>query len=271
MNVLIIGAGNMGLTYGQSFIDASVVSRDRLFFLENQALKAELLEKISNNPIHTEASSFVKKMDFIVLAVKPQDFPQLAPALKPFLQSDQLILSIMAGVTIEAIQQALDCKRIVRAMPNLPAQVGQGMTVFTTSTEVNRQQIFWVQNLLNTTGKTLYTPNEAMLDAATAISGSGPAFVFFFMQAMIDTAKSMGFSEAEAQLLVSQTFRGSINLLYRNNYSCEAWIKRVSSRGGTTEAAMAHFESETLSERIQAGLEAALNRAIELSGQGKES
>lgn len=265
MNVLIIGAGNMGLTYGQSFVDASVVSRDKLYFLEKDEAKAIFLDKISNNPLHSEPSVFMKNMDLVVLAVKPQDFSTLAINIKPFLHEEHLILSIMAGVTIDTIQSASGCRRVVRAMPNLPAQIGMGMTVFTTSEEVKRQEIFLVQNLLNTTGKTLYTPNEAMLDAATAVSGSGPAFVFFFMQSMIDAAKYMGFSESEAQLLVSQTFRGSVNLLYRNNFSCEEWIKRVSSKGGTTEAAMEEFASHDLGKNIQNGLEAALKRAIELS------
>lgn len=256
----------MGLTFGQSFIDANVVSRDMLYFLERNEDRAAYLEEITNNPLHTQPSVFVKNMDLIVLAVKPQDFPALAPVLKPFLLPSQLVLSIMAGVPMERIQSALGVGRVIRAMPNLPAQVSQGMTVFTTTAEVEPQEILLVQNLLNTTGKTLYTPNEAMLDAATAVSGSGPAFVFFFMQAMMDAAKEMGFSNSEAQLLVEQTFRGSVNLLFQNHHSCEEWIRRVSSRGGTTEAAMGKFKSLGVSKHIQSGLKAALERAIALSG-----
>lgn len=265
MNVLIIGAGNMGITYGQSFIDANVVSRDHLFFLEKHQGKAPELEAITNNPLHSHPSHFVQRMDLIVLAVKPQDFRVLASALKPFLQPTHLILSIMAGVPIETIQQALGCERVVRAMPNLPAQVGQGMTVFATSEAVDRAQIFQVQNLLNTTGKTLYTPREELLNAATAISGSGPAFVFYYMKAMMETAKQMGFTESESKLLVEQTFRGSVDLLFQHHHSCSEWIRRVSSRGGTTEAAISTFDHIHLDQAIAKGLQAALNRAIELS------
>ncbi|MEL6676829.1 MAG: pyrroline-5-carboxylate reductase [Bacteroidota bacterium] len=265
MRVLIVGAGNMGQTYSQSFFDANVVSRSNLFFLEKRTDRSDLLEKWSEHPIQTAPGDFIKEMDLVILAVKPQDFGSLADQLRPFLRSDQLIISIMAGITVPRLVKALDVSKVVRAMPNLPAQVGLGMTVFTTSPEVSRLEIFTVQNLLNTTGKTLYVEAEDLLDAATAISGSGPAFVFYVMNAMMIRARDMGFSEAEAKLLVHQTFRGSINLLNRNSLGCEEWIARVSSKGGTTEAAINFFDEKALTSLIGQGLEVAKNRARELS------
>lgn len=265
MKVLIIGAGNMGMTYGQSFLNASILNKEDLYVLEKNKAKQEVVETISAHPVHTEAGEFVKDMDLIVLSVKPQDFASLAQSIRPHLRDDHLIMSIMAGITSTSIQQHLGAKKIVRAMPNLPSQVGLGMTVFTTSLDVTRLEIFTVQNLLNTTGKTMYVENEALIDSATAISGSGPAYVFYFMDSMIDTACKMGFSDAEAQLLVKQTFLGSINLLNKNSLSCKDWIAKVSSRGGTTEAAVSRFNQENLNLHIQSGLEAAEQRAQELS------
>ncbi|MEM9991063.1 MAG: pyrroline-5-carboxylate reductase dimerization domain-containing protein [Bacteroidota bacterium] len=137
-------------------------------------------------------------------------------------------------------------------------------TAYTSSDEVTRIELVMVQNLLNTTGKAVYVENEAFIDAATAISGSGPAYVWFFMDAMMSAARGMGFSASESELLVSQTFRGAVELYSKTDYSCEEWIKRVSSRGGTTEAAMKTYQSNAIHEDIVAGAKAALNRAIEL-------
>ncbi|MDX2246040.1 MAG: pyrroline-5-carboxylate reductase [Bacteroidia bacterium] len=265
MKVLIIGAGNMGTTYAQSFITGSVVRPEDMFFLEKGTGKAAELRLLSSNPLQTVPGEFVREMDLIILSVKPQDFAELARTLTPFLRKDQLILSIMAGITVKSIFDRMKVEKIVRAMPNLPAQVGQGMTVFTTSKKVSKVEIFAIQNLLNTTGKTLYTPHEPMLDAATAVSGSGPAFVYYFMNAMMDGARQMGFSDSEAQLLVTQTFLGAINLLNRNSLNCQEWIEKVSSKGGTTEAAMRYFSEVELNARITHGLEEARKRAEALS------
>lgn len=255
----------MGRTYAESFINARIVSRKNLFFLERIPDKAKDLSHLSHNPLHTEPSSFIRKLDLIVLSVKPQDFPDLSNKLMLYLRKDQVVLSIMAGVTVESIQRELGVKKVVRAMPNLPARLGLGMSVFTASKEVNREEILNVQNLLNTTGKTLYTSEENMIDAATAISGSGPAYVFYFMDAMIEVAQNLGFTEAQADLLVKQTFLGSINLLNRNDLSCKEWISKVASRGGTTEAALKSFDKGGFFSHLTGGLNAAHNRATELS------
>jgi len=265
MKVMIIGAGNMGLTFGQSFINASVIHREDLYFMDRNESKTEAIRSLSVHPLSTEPSVIVAEMDLVILAVKPQDFANLAEPLRPYLHRDQLVVSIMAGLSVERIAQRLRVPKVVRAMPNLPAQVGQGMTVFTTSEAVTRIESYTVQNLLNTTGKTLFTEDEALIDSATAISGSGPAFVFYYMSAMMETARLMGFNQAEAQLLVRQTFMGALHLLNRDQLTCEDWIQRVSSRGGTTEAAIKRFDADELRQHIQRGLEAARLRAIELS------
>jgi len=149
-------------------------------------------------------------------------------------------------------------------MPNLPAKIGMGMTVFTSTDEVTRIELVMVQNLINTTGKSVYVEKESAIDAATAISGSGPAYVWYFMNSMMDAAQNMGFSTSEAELLVSQTFKGAIDLFNKTNFSCEEWIQKVCSKGGTTEAAMKCYSEEILNKKIINGANAALNRAVEL-------
>jgi pyrroline-5-carboxylate reductase len=163
------------------------------------------------------------------------------------------------------ISNALGTAKIIRAMPNLPAQIGTGMTVFTSSEEVTRIELVMVQNLLNSTGKAIYVENEDAIDAATAISGSGPAYVFYFMQSLIESAKDMGFSQAQAELLTYQTFKGAVDLFNKYDFTCEEWIAKVSSRGGTTEAAFNKFNENHLKKDFQSGVNMALTRAKELS------
>ncbi len=267
MNILIIGGGNMGATYAQSFLRSHVTRLEGMRILEKNAEKAAQLSTRNIGTVGADAAEMVPESDLIVLAVKPQDASQLFAAIREHVNEQQVFVSIMAGVTLETITGGLGISKVVRAMPNLPAQVGEGMTVYTSTAEVTRLELVMVQNLLSTTGKHIYVDKEEMLDAATAISGSGPAYVFYFMRAMMAEAKALGFSNSEAELLVLQTFAGGINLYQANDASCEEWIARVSSRGGTTEAAMSCFSEEQLHDKIGAGLRAAFDRAVAL-GKG---
>lgn len=264
MKILVIGGGNMGLTYAQSFLRAHVAQASDMMILEKSPEKAAELATRQVGRIYGEPGECLQQADLIVLAVKPQDTSALFESLRPLADPQQVYLSIMAGIRMETIQQALGVTKVIRAMPNLPAQTGMGMTAFTSTEEVTRIELVTVQNLLNTTGKAIYVEDEQFIDAATAISGSGPAYVFYFMNAMIKAAKSMGFSESEAELLVGQTFRGAVDLYSKNAASCEEWINRVSSKGGTTEAAMRLFGAQQVENHIIEGVLAARQRAEEL-------
>jgi len=264
VNILIIGGGNMGATYAQSFLRSHVTSIEGMRILEKNAEKAALLSTKNIGSVGSDPAVLVPTSDLIVLAVKPQDTKALFASLKPHVHDQQVFVSIMAGVTISTIQQALGISKVVRAMPNLPAQVGKGMTAYTCSEQVTRLELVMVQNLLATTGKNIFVEREDMLDAATAISGSGPAYVFYFMRSMMNRAESLGFTKSEAELLVLQTFSGGISLYEANDLDCEEWIQRVASRGGTTEAAMNSFSGSELQTAIETGLQAAFDRAVEL-------
>ncbi len=267
MKILIIGGGNMGLTYAQSFLRSHITSEQGMMILEKSPTKAAELAEKNIGTVYGTPEECVSNADLIIFAVKPQDSDAVFESIRPFVDSQQVFLSIMAGVKIKTIRDALGTPKIIRAMPNLPAQIGMGMTAFTSSDEVTRIELVMVQNLINTTGKTVYVEKEESIDAATAISGSGPAYVYYFMDAMIQAAQSMGFSTSEAELLVSQTFKGAVDLYSKSDYSCEEWIKKVSSKGGTTEAAMQSFIENKVHKDIIEGAEAALNRAVELGKQ----
>ncbi len=264
MKILIIGGGNMGMTYAHSFIRSHVTDRNNLMILEKSPEKSAELAKLRDFQVYGKPEECLQRADLIILAVKPQDAPALFDTIRHLVDEQQVYLSIMAGVKIATIQKQLGAHKIIRAMPNLPAQIGGGMTVFTSTDAVTRIELVMVQNLINTTGKSLYVDDESMIDAATAISGSGPAYVWYFMKALIEGALEMGFNESEAELLVSQTFKGAIDLFHQSDFSCEEWIKKVASKGGTTEAALATFSSTNLYDDIKAGAHAALKRAREL-------
>ena len=251
----------MGLTYAKSFLHSKITSTDDLMILEKSAEKAAGLEDLNVGKIYTKPDTCLHEADLIILAVKPQDATRLFAYIKPQVDAQQVYLSIMAGVKIETIANELGAKKIIRAMPNLPAQIGMGMTVFTSNDAVTRIELVMVQNLINTTGKSIYVDNEKLIDASTAISGSGPAYVFFFMDAMIKAARELGFNTSESALLVSQTFKGATDLYNKNTFSCEEWIQKVASRGGTTEAAMSSFSDSELMINIKTGVHAAMERA----------
>lgn len=264
MKVLIAGAGNMGITYAKSFLASRFISANDLFLLERSAGNTSLMKEVPQGNIRHQAGEFITQTDILILAVKPQDFPTLSKQILPYIHNGQLVLSIMAGIKISSIYDALGTPKIVRAMPNLPAQIGMGMTVFTSSSGIDKKELFIMQNLINTTGKSVYVEDENMIDAATAISGSGPAYVYYFMESMIQAGIKMGFTLSQAELLVNQTFMGAVHLHNQSNLTCNEWITKVASKGGTTEAALKVMTSNTIEHKIEQALFAAFNRAREL-------
>ncbi|RZJ67427.1 MAG: pyrroline-5-carboxylate reductase [Flavobacterium sp.] len=263
MKITIIGYGNMGKTYAKSFINSGVVAPHEIFVVSRK------IPLILNNPIpfdnfSTEAKTFVGDCDVVVLAVKPQDFNELSKTLSGLFLEDCIVLSIMAGIKINTISKLTKATKIIRAMPNMASSIGMGMTVFTASESIAIDDLMTIQNLLNTTGKSLHVKDEKMIDAATAVSGSGPAYIFYFMDAMNKAAQHLGFSPSEAEILVSQTFLGAINLQIGSSLSEPELIAKVASKGGTTERALSVFESAKLNGIVVDAINAANQRAIEL-------
>ena len=264
MKVLIIGHGNMGKTYANSFISSRFIKPEDIFVFVRNTDISSIESAIPKTNFLTSVSDKICEFDIVILAVKPQDFSFLAQSIKPYLKDSQIIFSVMAGITIAKLEVQLSCSKIVRSMPNIPTQIGMGMTVFTASANVDRKELFIIQNLINTTGKSVYVENEKLIDAATAISGSGPAYVFYFMQSMIKAAVDLGFNESQAELLVNQTFMGSVAIQNSYSLSNEEWIAKVASKGGTTERALQVFEKGMLETTIIEAIKAANDRALEL-------
>ncbi len=264
MKVLVIGAGNMGLTYAEGMAQSPLLNRRNLMIFDVSAEKLSSLDKISHFDVYENLGDCLPKADIVFVAVKPYHSDELFKKMKEMVNPDQLIISLMAGVTIETIQDSLNLKKIIRAMPNLPAKVGLGMTAFTAAKEVTRVELLMVRNLLDTTGEAIHVENENFINASTGISGSGPAYVFYFMQSMMEAALKMGFSQNDSKILVTQTFEGAVKLFTESDLSPNSWMNKVASKGGTTRAALDSMEDNNVKELIKEAAYAAFNRATEL-------
>ena len=267
MKVLLIGAGNMGLTYAEGMAKSSLLNRRNLMIFDKSAEVITSLSKLDHFDVYDDIEECLPEADVVFLAVKPYHCDSLFEEIRPMVNNEQIFVSLMAGVTISKIQDGLGVKKVVRSMPNLPAQVGKGVTSYTESEEVSRVELLMVRNLLDTTGESIHVESENFIDASTGISGSGPAYVFYFMQSMLEAALKMGFSKNDSKVLVSQTFEGAVKLFNESDLSPETWMERVASKGGTTRAALDSMEDNNVKELIKDAAYAAFDRAVEL---GKE-
>jgi len=265
MKITIIGCGNMGLIYARAFLKYNIVSKKELLLVEKNEVRKKDLKKLDIGEVVTPHNPLIKESDIIILAVKPQDFFELTEDLKKVIGEKTVLLSIMAGINISFLQKKLNHQTIIRAMPNSPVEIGMGITAYSLSKNVNTEQARKVENLLGTTGRTLYVEDENLLDAVTALSGSGPAYFFYFVAQLIEAGKKMGLDENTSSQLVKQTMLGSFHLMNTACKPLDELIKAVASKGGTTEAALSTFEKHKVGEHLQEGLLNAEKRAKELA------
>jgi pyrroline-5-carboxylate reductase len=265
MKISIVGCGNMGLAYARSFLKYNLVTKKDLLLVEKNEERKEALEKLDIAKVIPMVDNTISTYDIIILAVKPQDFAGICEGLKNSLSSKNVVLSIIAGISIRQLEERLVHKIIVRAMPNSPAQLGMGMTAFTSAKEMTIEQLKKAENLLGSTGRTVFFEDENLLDAVTALSGSGPAYFFYVVKYMIDAGIKMGIEPSVASLLVKQTMIGSFELVNNATQNLDELIAAVKSKGGTTEAAFKEFQQGEMGETLVKGILAAEKRAKELS------
>jgi len=264
MKVLVIGAGNMGLTYSEGMAQSALLNRRKLMIHDVSKETIELLRKEEQFDVYEKIEDCLPDADIVFIAVKPYHCEELFEKIKSMVNNQQIFVSLMAGVTIEKIQELLGVSKVVRTMPNLPAKVGKGVTSFTESDSVSRVELLMVRNLLDTTGESIHVKDEDFINKSTGISGSGPAYIFYFMQSMLEAAKKMGFSDNDSKVLVSNTFEGAVKLFNDSDLSPETWMDRVASKGGTTRAALDSMDDNNVKELIKDAAYAAFNRAVEL-------
>lgn len=214
----------------------------------------------------TDNRAAVKEAEVVVLSVKPQRLDRVLVDLKNALRPTALVLSIVAGASIEKISTGLGHDMVVRSMPNTPAQIGEGITVWTTSPTVSSEQSEMARQILTALGDEIYVEEESYLDMATALSGTGPAYVFLFMEAMVDAGVHLGFPRRIAELLVAQTVRGSVDYYAKRDDPVHLARLRnqVTSPGGTSAAALYYLEKAGFRTAISRAIWAAFERTREL-------
>ncbi|MDO9482528.1 MAG: pyrroline-5-carboxylate reductase [Hydrogenophaga sp.] len=225
--------------------------------------RTRLAEQFPGMTVLEAASAALQGSSLVVWAVKPQTFKEAAAQAQPFL-GDTLHLSVAAGITSDSISAWLGTSRTVRAMPNTPALVGLGMTGLFARPGVSDAERALVETVVKTTGDLVWVEAEAQLDAVTALSGSGPAYVFYFLEAMRDAGAQMGLPPEVAQRLAVGTFIGAATLAQRSSEPLQTLRERVTSKGGTTYAAITSMDAAGVKAKFEDALFAAQKRADEL-------
>ena len=264
-SLAFVGAGAMGEAMISGLLNSHAVEAKSISASDPRKERAKDLESKYNIHATTENLAAAREAHIVVLSVKPQMLRFVFRDLCGKLRKDALVLSIIAGARIESITQGLQHPIVVRSMPNTPAQVAEGMTVWTASPAVKQGQREQAQAILRAFGKELFVADEVFLDMATAISGSGPSYVFLFMEALIDAAVHLGFSRDDARMLVTQTVRGSA-IYAEHSPSHPAEMRNlVTSPGGTSAHALYQLEKGGFRTLLSKAVWAAFQRSVSLA------
>jgi len=266
MKIAFIGGGAMGEAMLQAILKKGLSTSENITVSDKNEARLKQLNQDFNVYIIRDNLEAVARGDVIVLAIKPQNLDEVMDEISGRLKSSQLVLSIVAGKSIMTLSQGLKHNAIVRAMPNTPTQISQGMTVWTTTAEVTEKQKASVGSILKAMGKEIYVKDESVIDMATAVSGSGPAYVFLFMESLINAALDIGLPQDIAREMVLQTVKGSVEYSSKSDKELSQLREMVTSPGGTTAEALKVFEAGKFSELVKQVVAAAYNRAKQLGG-----
>lgn len=280
MNLLFIGGGNMATALIGGLLDKQAGIQYLHVIEPNDDARKRLADKFSSAagaggvkftihakdcpsdfPVHTSGT-------WVVLAVKPQQMRQAceqAPESVKRALAGARIFSIAAGVSVAALSQWCNNRTIVRAMPNTPALVGKGVTGLYAAPELSKQDRLQAENIMAAVGHVVWVAQEDMIDAVTALSGSGPAYVFRFIEALTSAGAALGLEQHQAQMLALETLKGAVALLESSAESPATLRERVTSKGGTTAAALASLEQDQFQAMIERALRAARDRSAHMS------
>jgi pyrroline-5-carboxylate reductase len=269
LRIAFIGSGAMGEAMIQGLLKQGTADQQNIVAADALAERGQALREHYGVSFTTDNGEAVRGAHLVVLAVKPQVLPAVLAGLKGKIPSGALVLSIVAGARIETIVNGLAHACVVRSMPNTPAQISEGITVWIASPSTSAEQREQARKLLQALGEEVEAKDEDELDMATALSGTGPAYVFLFMEALVDAGVHLGFSRQVAEQLVTQTVRGSVDF-YRSSPSHLARLRnQVTSPGGTSAEALYYLEKAGFRTAISRAVWAAYQRSVTL-GQGRK-
>jgi pyrroline-5-carboxylate reductase len=264
--IAFIGPGVMAEAMIAGLIRQEVASPDQVIAAGPRVERVEELASQYGIEASTDNSLAAGSAEVIILSVKPQRLDTVLLGIQGSIAQDSLVLSIVAGAPISKISGILNIGSVVRAMPNTPAQIGEGITVWTAAPAVSQEQKEIAQKILAALGQEIFLEEETYLNMATALSGTGPAYVFLFMEAMVDAGVHLGFPRRVAEQLVAQTVRGSVDYYTRNSDPVHLARLRnqVTSPGGTSAAALYYLEKAGFRTAISRAVWAAYERSREL-------
>jgi pyrroline-5-carboxylate reductase len=252
--ISFIGSGNMAEAMIKGILSQGLLQPEMICASGPRQERADELHERYGIRTCTDNKEAARLGDVVVLSVKPQVLPEVMDEIKGQIKPSALVLSIVAGARINVMSRKLGHKAIVRAMPNTPGQVGKGISVWTATSEVTEAQRKQARAILGALGEDVFVKDEDKLDMATALSGTGPAYVFLFMEAMIDAGVHMGFSRRIAEKLVLQTIEGSVAIARDSKKHPAVLRNMVTSPGGTSAEALYQLE--------KGGLRTVISRAI---------
>lgn len=264
-SVAFIGAGAMGEAMISGLLNRRAVDPTAITASDSHEQRARELGARFGIAATTENLAAARNANIVILSVKPQMLRFVFRDLGGKLRKDALVLSIVAGARLDSISDGLKHASVVRSMPNTPAQVAEGMTVWTASNKVTAAQREQAQTVLRAFGKELFVADEAFLDMATAICGSGPSYVFLFMEALIDAAVHLGFSPSDARMLVTQTIKGSAIYAEQSSSHPAEMRNLVTSPGGTSAHALYQLEKGGFRTLLSKAVWAAYQRSVSLA------
>jgi pyrroline-5-carboxylate reductase len=264
MKIAFIGGGNMGEAMLAAVLEDGLAKPEAIWVSDvSPARRRALVQRYGVAAMAGNLEAISGK-EIVVLAVKPQNLAEVLAELKGHLEPGQVVLSIIAGTRIDTLSKGLKHGAIARAMPNTPAQVGQGMTVWTATPEVTGEQRGLVGAILGAMGAEIYVDDEKYIDMATAVSGSGPAYFFLMIEALVGAAVEIGLPRDMAQRLAVQTMLGAGHLIQQSGQEPAELRRRVTSPGGTTARAIEQLEKGQFAALVKRAVQAAYDRAREL-------
>ncbi|HLL27215.1 MAG TPA: pyrroline-5-carboxylate reductase [Xanthobacteraceae bacterium] len=263
--VLLVGAGKMGGALLEGWLARGLDPKH--IAVRDPAPPPEVAKIIAARKIGRDPDPKTFSPDAIVLAVKPQIAAEAAPSLAPFVQPKSVVISIMAGRTIASLERAFPSAAIVRGMPNTPASIGRGITVAIANKRVDAAKKKLAHDLLAAVGAVEWVDDEALMDAVTAVSGSGPAYLFLLAESLAEAAIAAGLPKDLAIKLARETVTGSGELLHRSQHDAAKLRENVTSPGGTTAAALeVLMDKEGLEALLKKAVAAATKRSRDLAG-----
>lgn len=264
LTIALIGAGMMGEAMIAGLLKEQLVPAEQIIATGPRADRRAALQSQYGIRITDDNREAAQAADVIVFALKPQTLPKVLPTLRGAVQPDNLVISIIAGATIATFRDTLGHAAIVRSMPNTPAQIAEGMTVWTATSAVSEAQHVMAATILGALGKEHYVADEKYLDMATALSGTGPAYCFLLLEALVDAGVHMGFPRRVAEELVLQTMHGSVSFAMQSGKHLAELRNMVTSPGGTTAEALHALERGGLRTVMADAVWAAYRRTQEL-------